>query len=120
MSDPLVFLFDRPACCVGVCAFASSCEVKAAPRGVGRTGGGESRSGAVAMDVLSEVLSAVRLTGAIFFEWRLSEPWVGESPPASLIAGRVMPEAEHVILFHVVLEGSCWVSLPKSDVHVRL
>ena len=31
-----------------------------------------------------------------------------------------MPEAEHVILFHVVLEGACWVSLPKSDVHVRL
>jgi AraC-like DNA-binding protein len=72
------------------------------------------------MDVLSDVLSAVRLTGAIFFEWRLSEPWVGESPPASLIAARVMPEAEHVILFHVVLEGTCWVSLPKPDIHVRL
>ena len=72
------------------------------------------------MDVLSDVLSAVRLTGAIFFEWRLSELWVGESPPANLIAARVMPEAEHVILFHVVLEGACWVSLPKPDLHVRL
>ena len=92
---------------------------------VGRSGSGRNRAdevswGTTAMDVLSDVLSAVRLTGAIFFEWRLSEPWVGESPPASLIAGKVMPEAEHVILFHVVLEGSCWVSLPKSDVHVRL
>jgi AraC-like DNA-binding protein len=72
------------------------------------------------MDVLSDVLSAVRLTGAIFFEWRLSEPWVGESPPTGLIASRVMPEAEHVIAFHIVLDGTCWMSLPASNAEVRL
>jgi AraC-like DNA-binding protein len=71
------------------------------------------------MDVLSDVLSAVRLTGAIFFDWQLREPWVGESPHGDLIAGRVMPEAEHVILFHAVLEGSAWISVAGSDNHVR-
>ena len=72
------------------------------------------------MDVLSDVLAAVRLTGAIFFDWHFSEPWVGESPSAEVIARRVMPEAEHVILFHIVLEGSCWIAVAGTEDYVRL
>jgi AraC-like DNA-binding protein len=71
------------------------------------------------MDVLSDVLKAVRLTGAIFFERHLQAPWVGESPPSAAIASMVMPEAEHVISFHAILSGSCWAALagnPASDV----
>jgi AraC-like DNA-binding protein len=60
------------------------------------------------MDVLSEVLQTVRLNGAIFFDMVFFPPWVGQSPPTSLIAGSVMPNAEHVINFHFLLEGSCW------------
>lgn len=63
------------------------------------------------MDVLSDVLSAVRLTGAIFFDITFHPPWAAETPKASAIAGGVMPEAEHVICFHVLLEGSCWAEL---------
>ena len=63
------------------------------------------------MDVLSEVLRAVRLTGAIFFDMEFHSPWVGQSPDASEIAGSVMPEAEHVINFHALLEGSCWAEM---------
>ena len=33
------------------------------------------------MDALSDVLRAVRLTGAIFFDVQASEPWVAETPP---------------------------------------
>ena len=33
------------------------------------------------MDTLSDVLRAVRLTGAIFFDIKASEPWVAETPP---------------------------------------
>jgi len=32
-------------------------------------------------DTLSEVLRAVRLTGAVFFAVDASEPWVAEAPP---------------------------------------
>lgn len=32
-------------------------------------------------DVLSDVLRAVRLTGAVYFDFELSEPWVLEAPP---------------------------------------
>jgi len=43
------------------------------------------------MDVLSDVLRAVRLTGAIYFDIDASSPWVGESPGTAEIAAAVMP-----------------------------
>lgn len=67
------------------------------------------------MDVLSNVLKAVRLTGAIFFERHLHAPWVGESPRSAAIAAVVMPEAEHVISFHAILSGSCWAALVDNS-----
>jgi hypothetical protein len=36
------------------------------------------------MDALSDVLKAVRLTGAVFFDVRASDPWVAETPPPRL------------------------------------
>ena len=74
------------------------------------------------MDVLSDVLRAVRLTGAVYFDIDAGSPWVGESPATAAIARRVMPEAEHVIAFHVIMSGSCWVALgnrqdPPLQIH---
>ena len=60
------------------------------------------------MDVLSDVLLAVRLSGALFFDVDATSPFVAESPATDLIAERVMGDAEHVIGFHVVTEGACW------------
>jgi AraC-like DNA-binding protein len=62
----------------------------------------------IAADVLSDVLRAVRLTGAVFFDFELSAPWVAEAPPASDIASRVMPGAQHVIEYHLIARGHCW------------
>lgn len=66
------------------------------------------------MDILSDVLRAVRLTGAIFFDNYVQAPFVGGSPHTATIAGRVMPEAEHVIQFHALLSGSCWAVLTED------
>jgi len=63
------------------------------------------------MDVLSDVLKAVRLTGAIFFERHVHAPFAGESPPSAAIASVVMPDAKHMISFHAILSGSCWAAL---------
>lgn len=63
------------------------------------------------MDVLSDVLAAVRLNGAIFFDIDAGTPWVGESPPAPAIAAAIMPGADHVIMFHLVMSGACWAAL---------
>lgn len=71
------------------------------------------------MDALSDVLRAVRLTGAIFFDIHASEPWVAETPAGRLIVSKIFPDAEHLIPFHVVTQGSCWGSvLDEPPVHL--
>jgi len=62
-------------------------------------------------DALSDVLSAVQLSGSVFFDVTATSPWVAEAPPAAQIAGDVTPGAQHVIEYHVVTRGSCWISL---------
>jgi AraC-like DNA-binding protein len=66
-------------------------------------------------DTLSDVLRAVRLKGAVFFDVDTAEPWVAEAPPAKVIAPAVMPDAEHVIEYHVITSGSCWASVVGQD-----
>jgi hypothetical protein len=61
-----------------------------------------------AMDVLSDVLLSVRLTGAVFFDVDAHAPFATESPGVGEIGGQVLAGAEHVISFHIVTEGSCW------------
>jgi AraC-like DNA-binding protein len=63
------------------------------------------------MDALSDVLQAVRLTGAVFFDIRAAEPWVAETPPGAQIVGRIFPGADHLIPYHVVTRGVCWGSV---------
>jgi len=70
----------------------------------------------VTADTLSDVLQAVRLKGAVFFDVETAAPWVAEAPPAKRVAPAVMPDAEHVIEYHVITSGSCWASIVGSDV----
>ena len=73
------------------------------------------------MDVLSDVLAAVRLNGAIFFDIDAGTPWVGETPRTEVIAQRIRPGADHVIMFHLVMSGSCWVALgDREQTPIRL
>ena len=62
----------------------------------------------VSADVLSDVLRSVRLTGAVYFDFDLSSPWVAEAPPSREIAATVMPGAQRVIEYHLIARGSCW------------
>ena len=62
-------------------------------------------------DALSDVLSAVQLSGSVFFDVTAKSPWVAEAPPAAQIADRVTPGAQHVIEYHVITRGTCWISL---------
>jgi AraC-like DNA-binding protein len=58
-------------------------------------------------DPLTDVLTSVRLTGAVFFSVEGTAPWAAEGPPASAIARHVLPGAEHVLEFHAVTRGRC-------------
>ena len=73
------------------------------------------------MDVLSDVLREVRLTGAVYFDVHAGAPWVAATPGSASICADVMPEFEHVIGFHVVLDGRGWAQLiDKSQAAIRL
>ena len=85
-------------------------------------------------DTLSDVLRAVRLTGAVYFSINASAPWVVETPPSREIGPHIMPGVEHVIEYHVAVSGSCWggvlgepairleagdvIVFPQGDAHV--
>ena len=85
-------------------------------------------------DVLSDVLRGVRLTGAVYFDFELSSPWVTEAPRSREIARKVMPGAQRVIEYHVIARGACWghpvgrepihlgegdlIVFPQGDAHV--
>jgi hypothetical protein len=66
------------------------------------------------VDVLSDVLHGVRLRGAVFYWIEAVPPWVAVAEAAQEVAAAVMPGAEHVMAFHVVVEGECWASLPNT------
>ncbi|MFZ0621762.1 MAG: AraC family transcriptional regulator [Pseudolabrys sp.] len=65
----------------------------------------------MAADVLSDLLRTVRLTGATFFDVTVREPWVAEQPPREMILRKILPGAEHLIAYHVVVEGRCFAGI---------
>jgi AraC-like DNA-binding protein len=88
----------------------------------------------VTVDVLSDVLRAMRLTGAVFFDIDLSSPWVVEAPASHEIGAKVMPNAQRVIEYHLFVRGDGWghavgsepirlregdlIVFPQGDAHV--
>src|SRR5215470_6229876 len=70
-------------------------------------------------DILSDVLRSVHLRGAVFYYVTGSREWVAEALPSRDIAAAVMPDAEHVMEYHVVTRGSCWGAI-VGEAPVRL
>ena len=63
------------------------------------------------MDALSHTLGVVRLVGAIFLQGKFTAPWCYQSPPADLAAPLLEPNAERVVIFHLITQGECHVTL---------
>jgi AraC-like DNA-binding protein len=86
------------------------------------------------MDALSDVLRAVRLTGAFFFDVHACAPWVAETPLGKSVVDAMFPGSDHLISYHLIMEGTCWATiegeepikllagdiivLPQGDTHV--
>ncbi len=62
-------------------------------------------------DALSDVLKTVRLTGAVFFDVTAHATWVAEQPAREMILPRILPGAEHLIAYHVVVEGRVYANI---------
>src|SRR5262245_19385867 len=73
-------------------------------------GGQMSEVMSMSTDALSDVLSAVRLSGSVFFDVTAKSPWVAEAPPGAQIANDVTPGAQHAIEQQVVTRRWCWLS----------
>ena len=67
------------------------------------------------MDVLSDVLQQVRLSGAVLFRGEFSDPWSVSSPPPAQLAPLLLPAARHVALMHIVAKGGCWAELSEGE-----
>ena len=86
------------------------------------------------MDLLSEVLKAVKLRGALFFNAEASAPWCLNEPGSAEIAPSLKIGSGHIVLYHFVLEGRAFartldgrqedleagdiVVIPHGDKHV--
>jgi len=85
-------------------------------------------------DILSDVLRSVRLRSAVFYFVSCQGEWAAAAPASHEIVKAVMPDAEHLMEYHVVTAGECWaaiadeapvklergdiVVLPQGDAHV--
>ena len=67
------------------------------------------------MDALSEILKVVRLDGAIFYHAEFTSPWCFESPGSRIMAPLLAPGADHVIIFHLLIEGRGFARLKDGD-----
>ena len=63
------------------------------------------------MDAFSEILSGVKLKGAFYFTAEFSAPWGGSTPASNTMAARLAPGAEHLVLYHLVIEGGALIEL---------
>lgn len=64
------------------------------------------------MDVLSEILSAVRLEGALFFNAEFTAPWCLSSSGAAGVRPFLPSKDAHIIVFHFLTEGRAYAELP--------
>jgi AraC-like DNA-binding protein len=60
------------------------------------------------VDPLSDVLRVVRLSGAFFYHVRARSPWSVQSVAPPELRPLVMPDAEHLMAYHIVTSGRCY------------
>lgn len=60
-------------------------------------------------DILSDILSLIRFSGAISFRPELSAPWAIQSLPHADFADAMQASTKQLLPFHIVAKGTCWV-----------
>jgi AraC-like DNA-binding protein len=66
------------------------------------------------MDALSELLRAVKLSGAMFYVAECSKPWRVLAPSSRTLGKYVAANASHVIEFHFATQGSGYVRVGEE------
>lgn len=63
------------------------------------------------MDAFSEILGGMKLNGALYFSAEFSAPWSFSSPPSKTLAELLAIETPHLVVYHLLIEGSALVKL---------
>lgn len=66
------------------------------------------------MDVVSELLGAVKLKGAFYYNGEFTAPWSVRTPPSSVLAPYLGHGERHVIIFHLLTDGRGVAGLERS------
>jgi AraC family transcriptional regulator, alkane utilization regulator len=65
------------------------------------------------LDVLSDVLRVVRLSGAIHFRGEFTRPWAFRTSTPEMSASNFNVREGSITPFHIFIDGSCWVTLSQ-------
>src|SRR5262245_55052584 len=71
--------------------------------------------GSAPVDLVTDVLSMLRLAGAIFLRAEFTAPWAYESPAPDELASVLETDSERLILFHIIAEGHCWIQTSAGN-----
>jgi AraC-like DNA-binding protein len=86
------------------------------------------------MDPLSDLLRVVRLNGAYFYAVEARAPWAVSAVPSRELIPDILPDAEHLISYHILTAGRCFggvkgqrlvelgpgdvIVFPQGDAHI--
>ncbi|MGA7180360.1 MAG: AraC family transcriptional regulator [Thiobacillaceae bacterium] len=69
----------------------------------------------VSGDLLSDLLANMHLSGVVLFRTAFREPWGLISPAACDLSKILSFRTEHIIPFHIIAEGGCWLELKDRE-----
>lgn len=67
------------------------------------------------MDVLSDVLAVVRITGSVLFWSEFCAPWAIQTPDTRKHRPEPLADARRIMLFHIIADGTCWARCPRTE-----
>jgi len=67
------------------------------------------------MDAFSEILSGVKLNGAVFFSAEFSAPWGLTSPGSHRMAKLLHQGSAHLVIYHLVIDGGAIIQLEGEE-----
>ncbi|MGH8745544.1 MAG: AraC family transcriptional regulator [Burkholderiales bacterium] len=67
------------------------------------------------VDLLSHLLGSMHLSGMVTFRAEFREPWAVSTPGTRNLARALPFRTEHIIPFHVLAHGGCWLELKDRE-----
>lgn len=71
------------------------------------------------MDPFSEILSGVKLNGAVYFNAEFTAPWGISSSPTSSMVDLLAPGAAHLIVYHLLVDGEALIRVRNESIELK-